>query len=385
MIRSRRRIVMSAVALAAVAGIALVAGCGSSDDSTGSTGADATISIAMEGPLTGEQASNGQDMLRGVQLAVDEANAMGGILGRRITLIQADDKADPATGKQVARAVVDGEAMAVVGPYNSAVGIGNLPIYVDGKVVPVQMTSSDDTTGEGVTVQPKNSQISPVEIGEIAGLKPAKVSMIVDPSAYTQGMAHRLKAGLSGKGINVSSVAITEGRKDYSTQVQQALSGNPEVVYVSTYFPEGSIIARDLQIQSKKGTTTTCFMGLANQDPGFITGAGIPASENCMFSGVPTPDQFPTAAAYVKAYSTTFSKKPGVWGTFTYDSTKVLFDAMRTAKSTDYDTVLAQLRKTSAFPGATGAITIDPETGNRVNAPVRILTVNGAGDFIVVS
>lgn len=384
MIRSRRRIVMSAAVLAAVPGIVLVAGCGSSDDSTASTGADATITIAMEGPLTGEQASNGQDMLRGVQLAVDEANAKGGILGRQITLMQADDKADPATGKQVAQAVVDGEAVAVVGPYNSAVGIDNLPIYVDGKVVPVQMTSSDDTTGEGVTVQPKNSQISPVEIGYIAGLTPAKVSMIVDPSAYTRGMADRLRAGLSAKGINVSSVAITEGRKDYSTQVRQALTDNPEVVYVSTYFPEGSIIARDLQAQATKGNTTTCFMGLANQDPGFITSAGIPASENCMFSGVPTPDQFPTAAAYVRAYSTRFSKKPGVWGTFTYDSTNVLFDAMRTAKSTDYDTVLDHLRKTSAFPGATGAITIDPETGNRVNAPVRILKVNGAGDFIVV-
>lgn len=384
MVRSRRRIIMSAAFLVAAPGIALVGGCGSSNDSGSSTAADAAISIAMEGPLTGEQASNGQDMLRGVQLAVDEANATGGILGRQITLVQADDKADPATGTQVAQAVVDGESVAVVGPYNSSVGISNLPIYVDGQVVPVQMTSSDDTTGEGVTVQPKNSQISPVEIGYIAALKPAKVSMIVDPSAYTQGMANRLKAGLSATGANVSSVAIVEGGKDYSKQVQQALTDNPEVVYVSTYFPEGSIIAKGLQAQAKKGNTTTCFMGLANQDPGFITGAGISASEACVFSGVPTPDQFPSAAAYVKAYSTRFSKQPGVWGTFTYDSANVLFAAMTKANGTGYDAVLGQLRKTRAFAGATGSITIDPDTGNRVNAPVKILKVNGTGAFIVV-
>ena len=61
------------------------------------------IRIAVEAPLTGSQASNGQDMLRGVRLAVRQANRHHGLLGRRIKIVRADDKGDSALAKKVAR------------------------------------------------------------------------------------------------------------------------------------------------------------------------------------------------------------------------------------------------------------------------------------------
>ena len=102
----------------------VLAGC-SSTSSTSADGASSTgpITIALEAPLTGDQASNGQDILRGAQLAVDEANAAGGVLGRQITLVQADDKANADEGVTVANTVIDGPAVAVVGIYNSSVGL----------------------------------------------------------------------------------------------------------------------------------------------------------------------------------------------------------------------------------------------------------------------
>ena len=121
------------------------------------------IKIAVEAPLTGSQSSNGLDMLRGVQLAVREANAGKGVLGRRVQIVRADDKGDRANAKRVARRVIRKNVAAVIGPYNSSVGIVNLPIYLRNRVVPVHLTSSDDTKGEGITIQPKNSQIAPVE------------------------------------------------------------------------------------------------------------------------------------------------------------------------------------------------------------------------------
>lgn len=342
-----------------------------------------TISIAFEGPLTGSQAANGQDMLRGVQLAVREYNARGGFAGRKVQIVKADDKADPSIAKAVANKAIKAGITAVVGPYNSSVGIVNLPTYIGAKVVPVHMTSSDDTTGKGVTVQPKNSQISPVEFDFISKVwKPSKVSMLVDPSAYTQSMADRLKTSLEKQGVLVTQVAITEGQASYTAQVKQALTNNPSVVYVSTYFPEGAKIAAELRAT---GNPAKCFAGLANQDPAFVTAAGIPASQHCVFSGVPDPSQMPTARTYVKAYAKAFpGKTPGTWGTFTYDSARILFRAWdKAATPFNYGKVLAQLKKTTNFVGATGKITINKQ-GIRPNVPVSILTVDSTGFFDVV-
>ena len=342
-----------------------------------------TISIAFEGPLTGSQAANGQDMLRGVQLAVREYNARGGFAGRKVQIVKADDKADPSIAKAVANKAIKAGVVAVVGPYNSSVGIVNLPTYIKAKVVPVHMTSSDDTTGKGVTVQPKNSQISPVEFDFISKVwKPSKVSMLVDPSAYTQSMADRLKTSLEKQGVLVTQVPITEGQASYTAQVKQALTNNPSVVYVSTYFPEGAKIAAELKAT---GNPAKCFAGLANQDPAFVTAAGIPASQHCVFSGVPDPSQMPTARTYVKAYAKAFpGKTPGTWGTFTYDSARILFRAWdKAATPFNYGKVLAQLKKTTNFVGATGKITINKQ-GIRPNVPVSILTVDSTGFFDVV-
>ena len=384
---------MAVVAVAAVPATAFVAGCGSSDSGASSTAAavDTTqtapadsISIAAEGPLTGDQASNGQDMLNGVKLAAQQVNAAGGVNGKQINVIAVDDQADPAVGKTVAQATVDaGLAKAVIGPYNSGVGIQNLGIYQKGGLAIVRMTSDDKTAGKGITVQPMNSQISPVEISYISGLKPMKVSMLVDPSAYTASMANRLKSGLEKDGIQVSAVPIKEGQADYTKEVQQALTNNPEVVYSSTYFPEGGLIAKALAAQ--QGNTAQCFMGLANQDPGFITAAGTADAQKCVFSGVPSPDQFPTAAQYVKDYTAAFGNAPGTWGTFTYDSAKVLFAAMKKAGSANGAAVEKALEATSGFKGATGTITIEPGTGDRQDPPVKILKVNSSGAFVVQS
>ena len=343
---------------------------------------DGPIFIAVEGPQTGSQASNGQDMLRGVQLAVKQVNAKGGVLGRQVRIVKANDQANPSLAKKVAGQVISGSSVAVIGPYNSSVGLLNLPLYTSNKIVPVQLTSTDDTTGEGVTVQPKNSQISPIEFNYITTkFAPTRVSMLVTQSTYTQGMANRLQASLLRKGFLVTQIPVAEGQADYSAEVKAALADKPTVLYLSTYFPEGALIAKQF---AASGSSAKCFAGLANQDPGFITAAGIADSQACVFSGVPEPTQFPTAKNYVKQYKATFNKNPGTWGTFTYDSANILFAAWKKAGTTTYAPVIRQLKKTTNFAGATGKITIDTQ-GNRPNVPVKILRVNSLGKFVVIS
>jgi branched-chain amino acid transport system substrate-binding protein len=343
------------------------------------------IVVALEGPLTGEQSSTGVDMWRGAKLAVKEINAAGGVgpAGRRIKLIRADDRADPEQALPVAKQVRKAGAGFVVGPYNSSVGLRNLDYYLARKIVPVHLTSTDATSGQGVTIQPKNSQISPVEADYIKSLPNVRtVQMLVDPSAFTQGMADRLEAALTPAGIQVKRLAVVEGQANYTALVDEALQDQPDLIYSSTYFPEGGKIAAELA--SRQAAPIT-FMGLGNVDPAFPQQAGLAAAQRCLFSGVPEPSQIPTAQRYVRRYTRRYDVAPGVWGTFTYDSTKLLARAIERTNSTRFKPVLRELQNTRGYKGQTGTITIDPQTGNRLKLPIYILKVNDQSTFVVAS
>ena len=346
-----------------------------------------TILLAYEGPLTGDQASNGNDMLRGTKLAVREINQAGGLLGMKVQLIAGNDKADPATGMTVAKSIVAKHPSAVIGPFNSSVGVKNLGTYIKGGVFPVQLTSTDDTSGMGATVQPKNSQISPAEIDWMKTHQAQKVSILWDPSTYTKGMADRMYRAMNKAGALVTKIQIDPTATDFSSVVAQALTNNPDTVYVSTYFPQGAIIAKELAAQAAQGNDARCFMGLANQDPGFITAAGAAAAHRCTFSGSPTPMQFGNAVsrAYVANYKKQFGTAPGTWGIYAYDSVRVWANAIAQAGTTDIDAFSQQILHTTDFAGATGPITIQPSTGNRPNVPVAILGVSKAGAFTLQS
>lgn len=371
---ARSRLALAALAAVAVGAAALAP----LPAVAGDTG---PIVIALEAPLTGSQSSNGQDMLRGAQLAAKEVNARGGVLGRKVRIVGVDDKADPDLAAQAVQKARAAGAVAIIGPYNSSVGLANLGLYEDARIVPLRMTSDNRTEGYGATVQPMNSQISPVEVDYISGLGIDSVAMLVDPSAYTKNIASRTAKGLTKAGITVTQIVIPAGASDYAAEVDEALSTGPDMVYAATYYPEGVLIAKEL---AQANTTATCFMNLANVDDAFVEEAGVTTSRTCTFSGVPAAPQLPYAGAYVAAYEKEFGRTPDVWGAFTYDSAWVLFRAMAQVGSTKYGPVLEAVLRTRGLQGATGTIDIRSNSGNRKEAPMYILKVNRKGDFVIV-
>ena len=369
----------SRVAAAALAAVGLTAAALAPIPAV--AGDKGTIVIALEAPLTGSQASNGKDMLRGAQLAAMQVNARGGVLGRTIKIVGVDDKADPALGAQAVQEAKAAGAIAVIGPYNSSVGLVNLSLYEEAGIVPLRMTSDNRTEGYGATLQPMNSQISPVEVDYISGLGIDSVAMLVDPSAYTKSIAARTAKGLEKAGIKVTQIVIPASASDYSAEVGEALATGPDMVYSATYFPEGVLIAEEL---AQANTTATCFMNLANVDDAFVEEAGITTSRTCTFSGVPAAPQLPYAGDYVTAYRAEFDVNPDVWGAFTYDSAWVLFNAMAQTGTTKYAPLLDAVLHTRGLQGATGPIDIRSKSGNREDVPMYILKVNRKGDFVIV-
>ncbi len=336
--------------------------------------------VGLQAPLRGDQRSNGQDIYRGALLAAEQLNAAGGVLGRQVQIVRSNDGADPGRALRAARRVRGSGADFVIGPYNSSVGLEGLPFYVREKILPLHLTSTDDTDGLGITIQPKNSQISPVEADYILSQNVKRVTMIVDPSAYTKGMADRLDNALSAAGVKVKRVAINPGENQYRKLLAKALASKPDLLYVSTYFPEGSRITRSLY---RTGETVPRFMGLGNVDPGFIEAAGLEASMAAVFSGVPEAAQLPRAGNYVQAYRQRFDEEPGVWGTFAYDKMQLLAGVLEQEGTTRYGRVLNTLLATKGYRGQTGRISIDPLTGNRLKLPIDILRVNRNGLFEV--
>jgi ABC-type branched-subunit amino acid transport system substrate-binding protein len=367
-----------------------LAGCLSLVVVAAGSSSTAPLLIAVEGPQSGAQAANGVDQLRGVRLAVSQLNARGGLWdGRKVAVFAANDKADAANAKAVARQVIAKGIRFVIGPYNSSVGIANLPLYRRNRVIPLWMTSLDETAGVGATVQPMNTQIAPVEERYVKGIRARRVAMLVDDTAngaFTKGMAERLRAALERDGASVTWTSVLEATDPgatgsyYADRVADALKSNPDLVYVSTYFPAGIQIAKAL---TASGSSPRCLMGLANVDNGFVAKTTLAEAQRCVFSGVPAATEMPSARKYVRQYRAKFGKKPSVWGSFTYDSARILFAAINRAKSYGFAAVERRLRATDGYRGATGMITINAKTGYRTTVPVSILRVDSRKRFVI--
>jgi branched-chain amino acid transport system substrate-binding protein len=336
--------------------------------------------IAVEGPMSGAQASTGVDMADGAQLAVDQINAAGGIDGVRLTLMKVDDKATAAGGLAAARKAIAAHAFGVVGPFNSSVGVANLPLYRRAGLPIVRLTSSVKTEGYGVTTQPMDSQVAPVEVREITQvLHATRPAIIYDTSTYTAGIAKQVRAGLAAAHDPVvSMVGVASTQSNFSSAVNKVAAAHPGLVYIAAYGAEAGAIAKT----ASTAGTAKCFVDLAAQGPDFVTAATQPVASACLSSGVPSAEQFAGASQYVTNYQSMFHTAPGTWGTFTYDSVEVLAKAVQRA-GWQRSAVRAAIRHIRNYQGITGAITIAPSTGNRVQSTVVILDVNSGGNYVI--
>ena len=342
------------------------------------------LTVAVEGPMSGTQASTGRDMLRGAQLAVARLNAHGGVLGRTVRVLAVDDKAEAKEGATVARRAVGRRIAAVFGPFNSAVGVTALPVYKAGGVSILRMTSATDTEGFGITTQPMVTQIAPVEAAAITHTLAAhSVDVLYDPSTYTAGIATQLVTLLKSDGLTVpvdQTLAPTASASEMAATVASVAAHPADVTYLAMYGPEAGQVAKALHAGQVGGH---CFVDLAAQGPSFVQAAGTASASACVNSGVPSAAELPGGPSYVAAYRAKFHQAPGTWGAFVYDSVDIWAAAAKQSHQAFGPKIRAALGKTSGFRGVTGTTTIQPSTGNRLSPPVVILDITSSGTYKV--
>ncbi len=370
----------TAISLLALALFAASCGSSSSDDSASSS----QFRVGLEAPLSGEQATIGQGMLKGAQLAAEQLNAaQGGILGRSVEIVPIDDAADPATGVKAAKSAIADGLDGIVGPYNSGVGIETLPLYIDAGLVPVRLTSDNSTNGLGFTLQPMSYQIAPVASKALTDWLDVKtVAIAYDPTQnYTVSVSKALKSSLEKAGVKITAYEkVQPGKDSYTDVIDKVAAGKPDVIYAAVYFPEGGLIAKEMH---QGDVQSQCIADYASYDTGFVDTAGVPAARACPVVGVPAPEDFSGAAGVVGEYQDKFGEAPGTWSPYTYDSLNFLADGVERSGGTAANGLTDALDGVKNWKGWTGSVTIDPQNGNRQPATVVIVDTDAKGQLHV--
>jgi branched-chain amino acid transport system substrate-binding protein len=283
-----------AVAIAATLGLA----------ACGDKGGETTIGVA--GPITGSNASVGEQFRRGAEMAVADINAAGGVLGKKLKLKIGDDQCDPKQAVAVANAMVSDKVPFVAGHYCSGSSIPASDVYAEAGIVQISPAS----TNPKLTEDPKKTNVFRVcgrddQQGKVAGAYIAqnfpgkKVAIVHDKQAYSQGLAEETKKALNAAGVTeVLFDTITPGEKDYAPIVTKLKQAGAEVLYYGGYHTEAGLILRQMREQ---GLQAALMSGdsLATKEFWGITGA---AGEGTLFTFGPDPTTDTRNAAIVKKF-----------------------------------------------------------------------------------
>jgi branched-chain amino acid transport system substrate-binding protein len=307
----------------------------------------ADVTIAAVGPITGQDAPTGEQMQRGVQAAIDDINASGGVLGQKLNLVVKDDACDPKQSVAIANELGGENVFAVVGPMCSGSAIPASKAYNEEGILMISASATSPLlTDQGFdnvfrTCGRDDQQGSLVGEFIAKKYKDQNVAIVQDKTAYGQGLADQVKKTLNGAGIHEAMYeAVSRGERDYSSLVSKLKENNIGVVFYGGYHTEAGLIVRQMRDQGVKAV----FIGdddLTTKEFWSITGA---AGEGAFMSFNPDPRQRPEAADAVKRIRATGFDPEGVT-LYSYAAVQVAVEASQRAKSLDPAKVMVVLHQ----------------------------------------
>ncbi|HBR22443.1 MAG TPA: branched chain amino acid ABC transporter substrate-binding protein, partial [Nitrospiraceae bacterium] len=264
---------LSVLLLALIVSTLIFYGCQKKED---------VIKIGIAGPMTGDQAKMGTDFKNGVTLAVEEWNAKGGVLGKKIEIMVEDDQHEPKQAVSIANKIVNAGAVGIIGHFNSSCSIPASDVYNRAGIPMISPGSTNPQLTEkrykGVfRVCGRDDQQGKVGAEFVINeLKLKKIAIIHDKTTYGQGLADEFKKFITGKVEVVYYSGIIQGDKDFKTVLTAMKDKKPELIYFGGIYPEAGLIVR----QAKElGINVPLMSGDGTIDPKFIEIAGVKAAE----------------------------------------------------------------------------------------------------------
>jgi len=328
--------------IAALTAAAFAAGCGGGDE-------EKTTPVAVVGPVTGQYASFGAQMKNGGEMAVDDINAAGGVLGTKLDLDIGDDACDPKQAVAVANQMTGAGVALVAGHYCSGSSIPASKVYAESNMVQISPASTnpaftDDRAGPNIyRVCGRDDQQGGVAGEYLAqNFADKNVALVHDKTAYGRGLADETKKAMNEAGKQeVLYEAYTAGEKDYSALVSKLKQANVDVLFLGGYHTEAGLIVRQMRDQGMD----TILMGgdaLITQEYWSITG---PAGEGTLMTFSPDPRKNPAAAEVVKRFKDKGIEPEG-YVLYTYAAIQAWKQAAEKAKSTEAAEVVKALNDT---------------------------------------
>jgi len=310
-----------------------------------------TFNLGGVAPVTGEAATFGLASHNGIDLAVAEWNAKGGVLGKQIKLSFADDKGDPAEGATVFTKLIEQDKVsAIVGTVMSKVSLAGAPICQNAKVPMISPTSTNPKVTQVGDYIFRACFIDPFQgtVGAkfaIEELKSKKAACLFDVgNDYTKGLAEFFKAKYTALGGELTGFeGHATGTTDFKAQLTKILASKPDVLYVSDYYNDVALIAKQARELGFKGP----LVGGDGWDSPKLTEVGGPALEGCFFTNhYAADDTRPIIQEFVKKYKEKYNASPDALACLAYDATYLVLDAVKRAGKTDGPAIKDALKAT---------------------------------------
>ena len=347
----------------------LTFGCKKEGDTTTSTGGATkvegdVIKIGEVGSLTGNEATFGTSTHNGIELAIKEQNAAGGINGKKIELITLDNQGKPEeAATAITKLITQNKVVAVLGEVASSRSIAMSPIaqqygipMVSPSSTNPQVTALGDYIFRVCFIDPFQGQVMAKFALETLKLK--KVAILRDVrNDYSVGLANYfIETFKAGGGEIVVDQSYSAGDVDFKAQLTAIREKKPEAVFVPGYYTEVGLVAR----QAKELGLNVPLMGGDGWDSPKLTEIGGKSIEGSYFSNhYSHEDKAAYVQDFIKKYKADYKVIPDGLAAMGYDAAKVLFEAMKKSPGLTTKEFRDQLALTKDYQGVTGKITIN--------------------------
>ncbi|NLM10245.1 MAG: ABC transporter substrate-binding protein [Clostridiaceae bacterium] len=328
------------------------------------------IRIGINYELSGDNATYGQGSVEGIEMAIDEINAAGGINGKLIEPIKYDNKSDAAEASTLAnKLVTQDKVLAILGPATTGAFTSQIPVANKNKI-PIATGSA---TGDNLTFDTDGS-VHPYVFricfndsfqGKVMAnfafenLSAKKAVIIMDSSSdYGKGLSQNfVETFTAAGGTIVAEEAYVAGDTDFNAIITKIKGMDFDVIYLPGYYNEAGLIIKQARTQG----IDKPILGADGFDSDVLVDlAGKDALNNVYFTNhYSTIDEDPAVLKFIADFEAKYGKKPNAFNALGYDLAKFVADAIGRAESLTGEAIKDALEATENFIGVTGTLSVD--------------------------
>jgi len=323
-----------------------------------------TILLGEVGSLTGAQATFGISTQRGIELALNEANAQGGVKGKKLAVRVYDDQSKPEeAGNATTRLITQDKVKIILGEVASSNSLAMAEKAQAAKVPMITPSSTNPAVTQKGDYIFRVCFIDPFQ-GAVAAkfsrenLKANNAALLTDnKSAYSIGLAEVFEpkfTELGGKVVDKQS--YSQGDTDFRSQLTAIKKAKPDVIYVPGYYSDVGIIAKQAR---ELGIKAPLIGGDGWDSPKLFELGGSAIEGNYFSNHYATDNPAKETQNFISEYKKAYNETPDALAALGYDAARVAVDAMKRSKDLSPEAIRDAIAQTKDFPGAAGTITLD--------------------------